>query len=661
MYCTGNTLDDDRDFYGRDDVLAQLMEGPRRAFVVGLRRTGKTAILLKLEREALAGERFTPLRVAPEGVQSGEQLARGFANALSRRRRQLPSLPGGYPTLKKLPLDELLALAEDAAQEAGRELLLLIDELDVVARLVDRDPALGELLRLALPETGRVVAMGSRRAMRLLHLPLAGGEPLLAGFAQSTLPPTLDAAAAWSLVRLEKRGGAGSVALSDEQVGWLLQRTGGHPYISQAACKVALRFQRGPEHALQTVLASHEAQNAFAQDLERITPGERRAIQAVLDGREVEDLAYHRTLVDLALLTPDNRLTVPVLADFIALKGWDAFPCRLEDKEVAPEASSIPPGPNFRAIRLLGSGTFGDVVLMEARSALGVRRMVAVKLLKPQWAMREKVVERLRDEARMLALLRHRCIVRAEDLVRLQGRLGVLMEYVPGADLKDLMTGGPLPPRVVVAIVGEIAEALDVAYNRVPEGSAGPIRVLHRDIKPQNIRVTEDGEVKILDFGVAGARVEGLESRGGGGGTPGYMGPERHLGQHDSPASDVFSLGVLALVGVTAGRPSRWPAERLAFEARRIGLLEGLGSPLRSLIEQMMAFEVGDRPSAGEVAQRARAIARTLEGPELRSWARQSVPPLMETQSEEDLEQAADQVMATFPDLVEGMEAALNG
>ena len=188
MYCTGNTLDDDRDFYGRVRILRELVEGPRRAFVVGLRRTGKTAILLK----ALAGDLYVPLRVAPEGVQSGEQLDRGFANALSRRRRMLPTLPGGYPQLKGLPIDELLALAEDAALEQGRELLLLLDELDVIARLVDSDPELGELLRVALPESGRIVAMGSRRAMRLLHRPLPSGEPLLAGFAQSTLPPSLD-------------------------------------------------------------------------------------------------------------------------------------------------------------------------------------------------------------------------------------------------------------------------------------------------------------------------------------------------------------------------------------------------------------------------------------------------------------------------------------
>ena len=60
MYCTGNTLDDDRDFYGREALLQALIDGPRRAFVVGLRRTGKTAILLKLERDALAGERYVP-------------------------------------------------------------------------------------------------------------------------------------------------------------------------------------------------------------------------------------------------------------------------------------------------------------------------------------------------------------------------------------------------------------------------------------------------------------------------------------------------------------------------------------------------------------------------------------------------------------------------
>ena len=656
MYCTGNTLDDDRDFYGREAFLETLTQGPRRAFVVGLRRTGKTAILLKLEREALAADRWVPLRVAPEGVQTAEQLARGFANALSRRRRLLPSLPGGYPKLKKLPLDELLSLAEDAAQDEGRQVLLLLDELDVVARLIDRDPELGELLRLALPETGRIVAMGSRRAMRLLHTPLSSGEPLLSGFNQSTLPPTLGAEAARSLMRLDKRDGQGAVEFSAEEQAWLLSRTGGHPYLTQSACKVALRFGRGPEHALNTVLASHEAQNAFAQDLERVTPGERRALQSVIDGQQVEDLAYHRTLVDLGLLTPNHQLTVPVLEDFVALRGWDAFPCRLEDAEIVPEARGVP-GPSFRAVRLLGSGTFGDVVLMEARSALGVRRMVAVKLLKPQWAPREKVVERLRDEARMLAMLRHRCIVRAEDLVRVQGRLGVLMEYVPGADLKDLLDGG-LPPRVVARIVAEIAEALDVAYNRVPEGASGPIRVLHRDIKPHNIRLTEDGEVKILDFGVSGAHLDGLESKGSGGGTPGYMGPERHAGRHDDPASDVFSLGVLVVEALTGQRPSLWPGQPLPFEAMRRPRLDDLPSRLRQETEAMTRFDPKERPTAEQVAQRWRRLAAELDGPGLRAWAAQAVPPRME-RSREGADDAAARVLATFPGFLDDIESAL--
>ena len=122
MYCTGNTLDDDRDFYGREAFLEALLDGPRRAFVVGLRRTGKTAILLKLEREALAGDTWVPLRVAPEGVQTAEQLARGFANALSRRRRMLPSLPRHAPGAHAAPVGGALAgglQPDHASSDAG--------------------------------------------------------------------------------------------------------------------------------------------------------------------------------------------------------------------------------------------------------------------------------------------------------------------------------------------------------------------------------------------------------------------------------------------------------------------------------------------------------------------------------------------------------------
>ncbi|MCB9762586.1 MAG: protein kinase [Alphaproteobacteria bacterium] len=672
----GNTLDDDRDVYGRRALFDELYEGrDRRVFLVGMRRTGKTATLLFLERRALADGRMIPLYIAPEGSETIDALRDRFANALSRRRKLLPGLPGGFLKLRKLPLDVLLLVAAESAEAAGHPLLVLIDEADALATIAESQPGVIRTLRAGLlaDPSSRIILTGSRQAVRLRDDSFGLPEPLLAGFAQRTLAPVLDAAAARDLVSLRQRDGEGRVAFTDPQVALLLERTGGHPYLTQAACDQAKRLGSDPRRALDAVVASHPAAHAFQQDLERTSPSERLVLQAVMEGAPIPDWQepFVRSLVDIGLLNGQRRLLVPVLQDFLARMGWDALPSRLSDQTVAPGASSTPTGTSpdaperirYRPIRVLGSGTFGEVLLMEAVSPRGVRRLVAIKLLRRGWANRAAVAERLRDEARIMALLRHRAIVRAEDIVLLDERLGVLMEYVPGIDLRDVVVQqahpdvGLVPPRVVAEITAEVADALDVAYNRVPEGEPAPFRVLHRDIKPHNIRLTEDGEVKILDFGVAGAEFEGREhrSRAGGGGTLFYMAPERHLGRHNHPASDIFSLAVVITELASGVVPdSPWPTSPLALEACRVPMLDfmdemGAGE-LIPLVAPMLEYEPRDRPTAAEVAAHARRLVRLLDGPDLRTWARRVVPLLRKDIEGNSQDPSLDSLFATAHD-----------
>ncbi|MCB9791365.1 MAG: protein kinase [Alphaproteobacteria bacterium] len=649
MYCVGNTLDDDRDVYGRRGLFESLYAGDRRrVFLVGMRRTGKTATLLWLERRALREGDCIPLYIAPEGSETVDTLRDRFANALSRRRKLLPGLPGGFLKLRRMELDVLLLVAAEAAEAAGRPLLVLIDEADALATVAANDASVVPTLRAGLlaDSNSRVILTGSRQAVRLRDESYGHPEPLLSGFAQLTLPPVLDRVDAIDLVRLSQRGGEGRARFTDAEISALLDRTGGHPYLTQAACDQALRMGVGPDLAIDAVVASHSARHAFAQDLERTSPSERQVLDAVIVGKSLETWhePFIRSLVDIGLLAADRRLAVPVLREFLARTGWGELPSRLSDKAVAPGAGGVSADSapvertRYRPIRVLGEGTFGEVVLMESVSPRGVRRLVAVKLLRKGWAERAQVAARLRDEARIMALLRHRAIVRAEDIVQLDQRLGVLMEYVPGIDLRDISVQrrpevGLPPPRVVAEIAAEVAEALDVAYNRVPEGEEAPFRVLHRDIKPHNIRLTQDGEVKILDFGMANAEFEGREhnSRRGGGGTLFYMAPERHLGIHTHPASDIFSLGVV-LTELASGMipDTPWPTSPLALETCRVPMLdfvEDMGAgDLIPLIAPMMAFEPNDRPTAEEVAAHARRLARLLDGPDLRTWARRVVP-----------------------------------
>ena len=616
MYCVGNTLDDDRDLYGRDALIEELYSGrDRRVLLLGMRRTGKSSILLALERRALAGDRYIPIRIAPEGTQSLSQVRDDFANAISRRRKMLVGLPGNFLKLRKLDLDVLLRVAEEAAEDANRSLMLLVDEADALARVAETEPALAMRVRAGLPEGDgtRVIVTGSRRALRLKYDRIGEGEPLLGGFATLTLAPTLDPESAARLIRLDRRQGVGKANFAPADVDAVISKTGGHPYLTQALCAYAKQFDKNPKDALDVVLTSNESKDAFLQDLERISPSERRVLQALIGGKEPSgDLApFVRSLVEIGLLDGTGALAVPAMGPFMEQVGWDARPSRLSDTVAASEMTVEP---EYVPVRVLGSGGFGEVVLVEQYAAEGVRRLVAVKLLHVKHAGNTRLEGTLRDEARMLALIRHRSIVRAEAIVQLHGRLGIVMEYVPGVDLNAVIEAvphiGPMPEAAVAAIVADVADALHVAWHRIPPGESEPFRVLHRDIKPHNIRLTQDGEFKVLDFGIASASFAGQEAQVRlEVGTPAYMAPERSRGIHDNPASDVYSLG--------------------AVGAELMGDQQSTTLPnLSDLLTEMMADDLYARPSAKEVAVRARRLAQKIPGMDLRAWTAQHVPIL---------------------------------
>lgn len=296
-------------------------------------------------------------------------------------------------------------------------------------------------------------------------------------------------------------------------------------------------------------------------------------------------------------------------------------------------------GRRFELIRELGAGAFGTVYLANMVSGGDFRKRVALKLLNAQWDAGGDAGRRLRDEARLLGLLRHRAIVAVDDLVLLDGRWAVVMEHVPGADLERVLEAlwklkRAVPPPAAMEIVASTASALDAAWTGHPEGSA-PLRVVHRDIKPSNIRLTPDGDVKVLDFGIARGDFEGREAKTEAVryGSIGYMAPERVLGEEEGPEGDVYALGcvmVELLRGNALGRSALLPEQQEAqVSAALAEIEEKLGvdvAPALQLLREMLRYEISERPSAAQVAERARRLARTLQGQDLAEFARQAVP-----------------------------------
>ena len=159
----------------------------------------------------------------------------------------------------------------------------------------------------------------------------------------------------------------------------------------------------------------------------------------------------------------------------------------------------------FHFLREIASGGFGSVYLCKVVHADGFSRLAAVKLLKAQWSDNEEIVHRIRDEARLLGLLRHRNIVDVMDLTSIDGRTAVVMEYLEAVDFRMVIAelnrqGKRIPVKAVLEAMAAVAGALDAAYNRPPIPGEKPLRVIHRDIKPSNIMLDETGMVKVLDF-----------------------------------------------------------------------------------------------------------------------------------------------------------------
>jgi len=208
----------------------------------------------------------------------------------------------------------------------------------------------------------------------------------------------------------------------------------------------------------------------------------------------------------------------------------------------------------YRVIEEIGRGGMGVVYLAEDQR-LG--RRVALKSLPPPLARDPTFRERLRREARAAATISHPAVAVVYSLEEIDGHLLIASEYVRGHTLRAELARGPIDDRRAVAIATDIAKALAAAH------AAG---VVHRDLKPENVLITDEGAVKVVDFGIA--HVEGLEATrltrdGGLVGTPAYMSPEQLAGRTVDARSDIYSAGVVLAEMVGGGHPLSSPAAQL--------------------------------------------------------------------------------------------------
>ena len=239
-------------------------------------------------------------------------------------------------------------------------------------------------------------------------------------------------------------------------------------------------------------------------------------------------------------------------------------------------------------------------------------RQVAVKLLRAEYAQHPETLARFRAEARHAGSLSHPHIARIYDYGEADAEQPpfLVMELVDGPPLTRLLAGGPMEPARVMDVVAQAADGLGAAH------AAG---LVHRDVKPGNLLLAPPGLVKITDFGIAYAAGSAPITRTGMlVGTPAYVAPERVTGSSATPASDWYSLGIVAYECLAGALPFSGTAMEVALSHQMRALPPlpaAVPAEAAALVAELTAKDPAARPaSAGEVVTRARRLRDILAG-----------------------------------------------
>ncbi|MER6775921.1 MULTISPECIES: serine/threonine-protein kinase [unclassified Streptomyces] len=300
--------------------------------------------------------------------------------------------------------------------------------------------------------------------------------------------------------------------------------------------------------------------------------------------------------------TETETVTETVLA---ATAAGPAITAGTAEAAAAPGGERLIAG-RYRLLSRLGEGGMGTV--WRARDET-LQREVAVKEVRPPAGLGPddiaRMYGRLEREAWAAARIPDRHVVTVHDVVMDDGRPWIVMELVRGPSLADLLWAeGPLTPRYAAHIGAEVLGALRAAHA---------VGVEHRDVKPANVLLAEDGRVVLGDFGIA--MVEGstaLTMAGEVVGSPEYLPPERALGRPSGPESDLWSLGVMLYAAVEGISPFRQDTvlstlRAVVDEEPPVPVRAG---PLAPVIAGLLRKEPAQRTPAAEVAEALRDIAR---------------------------------------------------
>jgi serine/threonine protein kinase len=307
-----------------------------------------------------------------------------------------------------------------------------------------------------------------------------------------------------------------------------------------------------------------------------------------------------------------------------------------QDSKLSPGAPGEPvPFGRYFLLGMIARGGMAEVY--RARPQVGPRRLLAIKVMRPQLAREARFVDMFHREGKLALLLQNRCIVETLELGQHEGRHFITMEYIGGRDLTQVLrrcqeTQQRIPVPHAVYIAARIAEGLHFAHTLIgPDGR--PLNIVNRDVSPSNVRLSYDGDVKLLDFGIAQALVKFTSEIGILKGKFSYMSPEQIRGMPLDARTDVFSAGIILHEMLTTEKLFRGDTEFALMEKVRKAEVPApsdfnrrVTPELDAIVLKALSRDVADRYQTA--AQFAAALDALISGyrfdpKELRQFMRQ--------------------------------------
>ena len=283
----------------------------------------------------------------------------------------------------------------------------------------------------------------------------------------------------------------------------------------------------------------------------------------------------------------------------------------------------------YEIVSLIGIGGYARVYKARLRGPMGFAKLVALKVTAAPDADNDKQVKALINEARICGRLQHPNVIEIYEFGRWKDQYFIAMEFIDGVPLDRVLehatdASAPLPTGFAVDVLEQVCRGLRYAHNLVDEDGTSH-QVIHRDLKPGNLMLTSANMVKIMDFGIAKSALSLTQTMEGfTKGTPMYMSPEQVHGLPLTPASDIFTLGIVLFEMLSSRR--LFAARNLMDVIEKIAHADVAGDlekhesaigPLMATIERMLARDPGDRfCTASELLEALREVRpNTRPGP----------------------------------------------